>query len=575
MTRTIGRIPRLPPESGLNIAILAMAADISGTREGAEMLAECAETLLANGSRAEALDWFSRIVEGGEPELAPHAALRIGDVLVDEDLEAAQAAWRYATDHGTKRVGKAGRDNMKVLARHDITPRKTPATAEEVVGRAALGRGRLWVAEGDLDAAAEAFGQASDSPILEVAAEGLSYLGSTLSMAGEHERAVPVLERAIATGHRRYGPMAALDLSSILSARGQAGRAVAVLRQAQHGEGWAAAMAAVNVGVLLARELGDLEAGIAELRQVSHSPDPLAAAGGLFNLATLLEENGDADGARQAYQDAADLRQPMFSGKSAVNLGVLLTRETDFRGAEAAWLLALQIGTPEDRARAQDSLEQLSLLGDLDQARSTVEGVDLNDPDLVGTAALQAAEHFLAQGDIGAAVRSYERAMDTGHPLHAAWGAALVGLMFSYEHGSRGAEIGIGRLGEVGLGPLEARAWFFHGVLVMRRGDLAGAESAWRRVARTARDAYPAATCLLWAVHRDPSQAEASFHWVLELAGDLTEDVVQAVLQLGRARAEQGDRAAAREAYELCHRLAGRSGDATLMEQVRTAMGST
>ncbi|MEU7895745.1 tetratricopeptide repeat protein [Nonomuraea sp. NPDC049152] len=165
--------------------------------------------------------------------------------------------------------------------------------------------------------------------------------------------------------------------------------------------------------------------------------------------------------------------------------------------------------------------------------------------------------------------------MDTGHPLHAAWGAALVGLMFSYEHGSQGAEIGIGRLSEVGYGPLEPRAWFCYGVLAMRRGDLADAEAAWRRVPRTASDAYPAATCLLWVTHRNTSQAEASFHWVLELAGDLAGDVVHAVLQLGQARAEQGDHAAAREAYETCHRLAGRTGEAMLMEHIRTALGST
>ncbi|GAA3510789.1 putative TPR repeat methyltransferase [Streptosporangium album] len=75
-----------------------------------------------------------------------------------------------------------------------------------------------------------------------------------------------------------------------------------------------------------------------------------------------------------------------------------------------------------------------------------------------------------------------------------------------------------GRLTEVGHGALEPRAWFRFGVMVMRRGDFADAEAAWRRVPQVARDAYAAATCAPWIMHRDVAQAEASFRWVLELA---------------------------------------------------------
>ncbi|WP_157253027.1 tetratricopeptide repeat protein [Nonomuraea typhae] len=567
MTRKIGRIPPLPPDSGLNVAILAMAASMSGNRESAEMLAECAETLLETGAGADALDWFSFILEGGEPELAPHAALRMGDALVDDDMEAAQAAWRYAADHGAEKVAEAAKENQKILARHDIPARTTPATAEEVVGRAALARGRMWVGEGDLDAAIKAFGQAAESPLPDVAAEAYAYLGSALSMAGAPDEAVPMLERAIATGHRRYGPMAAVDLSSILTARGQADRAVAVLRHAQHGEGWAAAMAAVTIGVLLARELGDLHGGLAELRRVAAGPDPMAAAGGLFNLATLLEEYGDAAGARQAYQDAVTLEQPMFSGKAAVNLGILLTREQDFQGAGAAWTRALHVGGPEDAAKAQEMLARLDGVGELSEA-----GVDLNDPEAAGAGAIRAAEHFLEQGELQQALRCYERAMDTGHPVQAPWGAAFVAYLFSREHGEQGAETAIGRLGEIGSGALEPRAWFLFGVLMTRGADLIAADAAWRRVPRTARDAFPAAASLLWVLHRDPEQAEASFGWVLEVAADLAGEVVLAVLDLGRARLGRGDEGAAHQAFGTARRMAAGSGDADLAAYVEESL---
>ncbi|MFI6905690.1 tetratricopeptide repeat protein [Nonomuraea sp. NPDC050394] len=536
MTRRIGRVPQLPPDSGLNIVILTMAASMSGDRQSAEMLAECAETLFAEGDDADALDWFSLIVEGGEPELSPHAALRIGDVLIDADMDTAQAAWRHAADHGAEQVAKTARENFEVLARHDVEPRTSPATAEEVIGRAALARGRMWVAEGDLRAAAHAFGQATESPIPDLAAEGFAYLGSALTLADEPDRAVPVLERAIATGHPRYGPMAAVDLSSILSGRGQHDRAIAVLRQAQRGEGWAASMAAVNIGVILARELGDLDAGLAELRRVAAGPDPMAAAGGLFNLATLLEENGDAAGARRAYQDAVALRQPMFSGKAAVNLGILETREGDLRSAETAWRLAIGVGGPEDQAKAHDMLERLSLL---DPAGSLSRGANL-----------------LAEGEPEAALREFELAMDSGHPLHAPWGAAHAGFLLSIESGRQGAEAGIGRLREVGQAELEPRAWVLFGVLAVRHGDLDAAEAAWRTVPRTARDAFPAAACLLWVLHRDPAQAEGAFGWVLEVAGDLARDVVEAAGQIGHVRARHGDEAGGRQAYETSRRLA-------------------
>jgi hypothetical protein len=59
---------------------------------------------------------------------------------------------------------------------------------------------------------------------------------------------------------------------------------------------------------------------------------------------------------------------------------------------------------------------------------------------------------------------------------------------------------------------------------------------------------------------------------VLELAGDLAGEVVQAALYLGQAHAQQGDHAAAREAYETGHRLAERTGDPELIEFTRNAL---
>jgi tetratricopeptide (TPR) repeat protein len=347
--------------SGLFLLTLTLAAGKPGTPENTETIAQYADEMLAVGNTAEAVDWYSRIIEGGEPELGPQAALQIGVALVDDDIEASQAALRYAAEHGSGQVAAVAARNLQVVADHGIAARTAPATLEEVVGRAALGRGRIWAAANDLQGAIEAFDVAAGSPVADIAAEGLCLLGSALMMGGDQDAAVKVLNQAMASGHRRFGAMAAVDLAMILVDRGERDHASILLRQARDGD-LAGTMAAVNLGVMLARHLGDQDRGISALRTAAQDQVPLIAAGGLFNLATLLEENGDRAGAEQAYRDAAELRQPMFSGKAAVNLALLLSRRMDTEGERAAYQLAAEVGDPNDQAQAR---KMLVLLGGL------------------------------------------------------------------------------------------------------------------------------------------------------------------------------------------------------------------
>ncbi|MFC4907702.1 hypothetical protein [Actinomadura gamaensis] len=344
--------------------MLTLAAGRPETRENTEIIATYADEMFAAGDVAEAVDWYSRIVEGGAPESGPHAALQIGVALVDDDIEASLTAMRYAAEHGTGQVAETASRNLRVLAERGVASRTASATVEEVVGLAALGRGKLWTAANDLREAVVAFEFAAGSPVADVAAEGLALLGSALMMGGDRDAAVEVLERAAASGHRRFGAMAAVDLAMILAERGERDRTAALLGRARDGD-LAGTMAAVNLGIVLARFLGDLDGGVAALRAAARDDAPLIAAGGLFNLATLLEENGDRAGAEQAYRDAAELRQPMFSGKAAVNLALLLSRRMDTEGERAAYRLAAEVGDPDDREQAR---RMLALLGGLTEA---------------------------------------------------------------------------------------------------------------------------------------------------------------------------------------------------------------
>lgn len=571
MTRKIARIPRLSEDCTVNLAILAMAASMPDVRESAETMAECAEDLAAHGQSADALEWFSRIVEGGEPQLGPHAALRIAWLLVDDDAEAAQAALRYAADHGTPEVARFAVDNQRVLAQHGTATRTEPANREEVVGRTAVARGVMLNAEGDHDAALEALRQAVECPVPDISARGLAYLGSTHVLRGDEEAAVDVLDQVIATGHPHYAPMAALDLSGILNNRGRPEHAMDVLRRAQSGQGWAAAMAGVNLGTLLVGE-GDVAGGIAELRRVAAGDEPLAVAAALFNLGNVLEDDGDLAGAREAYEKAAGLRQPRFSGQAAINLGVLLSaKQLDIRGAHTAFRLAAEVGDPGDVAQADRMLAQLAELGELDEVHASVQDLDLSDPDVVGKGRLFAGEQLLRDGDLEAALRAFEKAMDTGHPIHAPEGAAWVALAFLQAHGMHGAETAIGRLAEIGRPDLVPRAWFMFGCRLANGGRLKDADKLWKQLAKTGGDARAAAECGREVVRGNAAKAEAAFQDVLATSPDLVDHLGVLTLHAGDLHMRNGDRAAARAAFRLARVFGVRSGLSWLVEQADEA----
>jgi len=559
----------------MNLVLLTMAADIPHERNSAELMAGYAEELAGNGEKAEALDWFARIVEGGEPELAPHAALRMGQVVVDDDLTAALAAIRYAADHGHKKVAATARQNLEAIQRHGGGTRPEPAPVQEVLGRGALARGLLWYRAGRTPAAVDSFRDAAGCPLPDVAVAALNHLGECLLTQGDAAAGVDALEKARAAGHPRYSPLAAITLAGYLAEHlaehDDVNRAVDLLRWAQNAGGDIAALAAINLGAITARHLGDVPGGVAQLRQAAACGTPLIEARALFNLAVILEDNGDAPDAQEAYQRAIGLRQPQYSGKAAVNLGILLSRRLDFKGAQAAWQTAVDVGGPDDAAKARLMLAELARAGDLDQAQEAAQAIDMNDPAVIGTGALLAGEECLQRGDVSSALRAYEKAMDTGHPLYAAKGAASVGVIFGLTHGEAGAQTGIGRLTEVGHGDLVPRAWFFYGAMQMHGGKLANADAAFRRVPDSAPDAHAAALCALWVLHGDASRWEPPYRDLLRSAPDLVAEVVTVALDLGAYHARNGDQAAARGPVDLGCQMADLSGQPDLIARARQA----
>jgi tetratricopeptide (TPR) repeat protein len=222
--------------------------------------------------------------------------------------------------------------------------------------------------------------------------------------------------------------------------------------------------------------------GIAELRRVAAGDEPMVVAAALFNLGNALEDNDDLAGALDAYEKAADIRQPRFSGQAAINLGVILAKQMDVRGAHAAYRLAVEVGDPDDVAKGNRMLALLAGLGELDEVHARAQELDLSDPDLIGESALFAGQQFLQDGNLQAAIRAFEKAMDTAHPIHAPEGAAWVAVAFHQMEGMRGAKTAIGQLSEIGRPDLTPRAWFMFGCRLVNGGRLKDVERLWKQL---------------------------------------------------------------------------------------------
>lgn len=462
-------------------SVMAMGADEA--QQSFYNLATQAEQYVRNGDHAEALLLFARIVASGDPDLGPHAALRIGALLADGDPSAAAASWRYTADNAFGEIGAAAHNNLRLLAEHTGAPVRTePSSVAEVYGRATLGRGRLLLNAGDLQAAGQAFEEAVPCPHPDVAAEALVHLGATRAMQGEDSAALVTLERAVGSGHPHWAPLAAIDVAELSWDRGEHGHALELLR-------W-----------------------------VASTDHPTARASAVSRLEALGEGSSES-----AAAEAGPAAQPTATAADP-----------------DAGLVLIEAGADP---------------GD--------------DPERFGADAMLTGRRQLAQGDLTSALRTFEQAIDTGHPIHAPAGAAQVAHAFWQREGMSGAETAIGRLTDNGFPELEARGWFFLGKQLVAAGKFDEAEEALQKATDLPGDAQPAATCSLWILDADLSNAEETFGETLERTPDLATEVVGLAVDFGDVLRNQHDTQTSRLAYELAFHLAQRTGDDYLVAETR------
>ncbi|GAB3437058.1 hypothetical protein GCM10027569_91460 [Flindersiella endophytica] len=490
-------------------------------------MATQAEQHVRNGEHGQALQLFARIVAGGDPEFGPHAALRVGALLADSDPEAAAASWRFAADHGAGEIASAAASNLQLLAQHTGRPARTePSSIAEVYGRAAVGRGRMLLSAGDMQAADQAFEEAVGCPHPDVAAEARVHLGTSRAMQGDADSALSALNQVVESGHSHWAPLAAIDVAELLWDRGETARAVELLR-------WSAS---TNHPTARTSALSRLAA----LGESPAAEPAFAGTGG----------DGTAD-SPQGLQG-----QPTFQYSS------------DSNAAEAAGYTDDPGGSDEsDRSDDSAGTDDFEDIGGMVLGESAPDASS-DDSDRIGAEAVRTGRRLLGQGDLTSALRWFEQAVDTGHPIHAPIGAAHVAHAFSQREGMAGAETGIARLADSGHGELAGRGWFFLGRQLVAGGTFDEAEEALQKAADLPGNAQPAATCSLWVLDADLSNAEETFGETLDRTPDLAGEVVGLAVDFGDVLRRQND-PQSRTAYELAFHLAQRTGDEVLVADVR------
>lgn len=299
-----------------------------------------------------------------------------------------------------KKIGEDGYQPYDYIVRAAGAGRPVPETIWEAALQGSSPSQALTVGSkaynlgaGEIDIARRAWTIASTSSHPEIAGNAYLNLGIIADRAGDRTRAVELFEAALATEHPACMTKAWTSLGIVYNKQGDVPRACDYLRQAMEaGEGYAAAAAAVGLGILLtprdrdaAREafetgiafeqphysaratglLGDLlrtqyddpeGATAAYLEVVDDSDDPAVTTRATIGLAMLGHARGSDAAARRQLALAVEMAKPKRATQASLLLGGICARENDVAGAKLAFEKALELSEPgSDEAQAAEA----------------------------------------------------------------------------------------------------------------------------------------------------------------------------------------------------------------------------
>ncbi len=382
---------------------------------------------------------------------------------------------------------------------------------------AAVSLGVRLQRRGDRDGARRAFLQALSSGDPDHAPDAAVHLGALLHRYGDVRGAQTAYQQAVASGHTNHAPKAAVQLGILLAEqelRAEAQRAFEHALSSGHPDH--APRAALHLGRLLER-YGDLEGARRAYRLAADSGHPYEAPPAAIQLGQLLQSDGDHDGARQAYQRAVGSGHPHESPRAALLLGALLRDTGDHLGARQAFQQVLDARHPDHAAEAAAALDALQEPG---HTTGAVDGPPQSEPDAIipDRAALTGA------APTGAGASSDDR--------DGVWR----------------------RLREdIASGDAEAvEAATGYGQFLLRQGDAAGAQRAYRLAADSGHPEHAPAAALqlgqLLAGSGDHDGAREAYE--AAVASGHRDHAPAGAVGLGKLLAERGDADAARAAYQ-------------------------
>lgn len=267
--------------------------------------------LTDQGDTAGARTAYCDAISFGHPDIAPLAAIGLGNFLGQQDVEGARAAYQFAVDCGHP-------DSAPIAASH---------------------LGILLSQQGDVAGARAAYELAAYSGHPDVAVQAAMSLGSLLENVGDLVEARAAYQLVIDSSDPEFGPAAALFLGTLLSQQGDVLAARAAFQVAidsnhpDHGS-----MAAISIGNLLS-EQEDLEGARAAYQLVIDSSDPGRKSVAALHLGIMLTQQGNEADACAAYQLVVDSAIPGIKSVAAFLLGVMLTKQGNEEDACAAYQL--------------------------------------------------------------------------------------------------------------------------------------------------------------------------------------------------------------------------------------------
>ena len=438
------------------------AASLGNPWWAAVATGDLAEIRMQQGDSAEAIRLMRTVIDAGDPNAAPAAADKLGDLLrrYTDDLEAAAAAYQEAID--------SGHADWSVTARFDLADllygrndREGAAAQLRLIieGQNRLHAAKAWdylgevLAEsGDSPGARDAFQHSIDSGLAEwpaVARVDLARL--ILTESDNVDEAEPLLNTALATAPPDAAASARLLLGLIALYRGDRERAREEFSSAANGPAQIAQPALMQVAKMLMDD-GELDAasGILEplteigneglalyatahlgavrirqgrlgealdlLERGAASDDPDTAAYAHLNWGLTLFELGDVDSAAEILAVTIDSGRPEVMKSARAGLGMVRVAQGDLEEARTLLTDALENGNQEDEPKVRRYLgSALARLGQRDEARTVLEPLaDLADTESRPAGLLLLGRLAVQSRDTEATRRWFTAAIEAG-----------------------------------------------------------------------------------------------------------------------------------------------------------------